>query len=72
MARGMFIALDIIIDDNRITLITIYGPNNDNADFVLRVIQFIEDFENEQYLICGNFNLVLDRYLDTKDYFGKH
>ena len=72
MARGMFIALDIIIDDNRITLITIYGPNNDNPDFVLRVIQFIEHFENEQYLICGNFNLVLDRYLDTKDYFGKH
>ena len=31
-----FIALDITIDDNRITLITIYGPTNNNPDFFLR------------------------------------
>ena len=33
---------------------------------VLRVTQCIEDFE--QYLIRGDFNLVLDQYPDTKIY----
>ena len=31
------IALTITIDDNRITLITIYEPNNDNPDFFFGV-----------------------------------
>ena len=48
-------------------LITIYGRNNDNPNIFLRVIQYIEAFENEQYLICGDFNLVLDQYLYTKN-----
>ena len=35
--RGNFIILDINIQDYRITLVAIYGPNEDNPDFFFRV-----------------------------------
>ena len=65
---GNFIALDITIKEKRITLINIYGPNNDNQQFFLNILKCIEEFENDEYLICGDFNLVLSQDLDTKIY----
>ena len=62
---GICIALDITKKEKRITLINIYGPNNDNPQFFLNILKCIEEFENDQYLICGDFNLVLSQDLDT-------
>ena len=45
-----------------------YGPNTDKPSFFETILQCIEEFANEQYLICGDFNLVLDQKLDTKNY----
>jgi uncharacterized protein (UPF0303 family) len=39
--RGNFIILDINIQDYRMTLVAIYGPNVDNPDFLKKVVSYI-------------------------------
>ena len=65
---GYFIILDITLNRKKITLINIYGPNNDNPSFFLNILKTIEEFKNDEYIICGDFNLVLNQDLDTKNY----
>ena len=65
---GNFIILDITIEGERITLINLYGPNEDNPVFYENIFKYIQDFGNEKYLICGDFNLTLNQELDTYNY----
>ena len=65
---GNFIALDITIKGKGITRINIYCPNNNNPHFFLNIIKCIEKKLNYQYVIRGNFNLVLNQDLQTKNY----
>ena len=64
---GIFLALDISIEKKKITFITLYGPNNDNPVFFEKINKTINDFQNVECIICGDFNLVLD---PNKDYFN--
>lgn len=58
-ANGNYLALDIVIDKERVTLLSLYGPNADNPNFYHLIMCIIEDFGNENFIICGDFNLVL-------------
>ena len=60
--------MDITLNKKKITLLNIYGPNNDNPSFFLNILKTIEEFQNDEYIICGDFNLVLNQDLDTKNY----
>ena len=60
---GNYIIVDITIEGERMTLANIYGPNTNNEIFYS-----IEEFQNEKYILCGDFNLVLNQDLDTKNY----
>jgi exonuclease III len=66
--NGDFLALDISLGDNRFTLFTLYGPNNDTPSFYDNVFKIIELIGNESFIICGDFNLVLDPELDYFNY----
>ena len=57
--NGKYLALDVVIDKEKLTLLSLYGPNMDNPDFYDQIMNIIEDFGNECYLLCGDFNLVL-------------
>lgn len=65
---GNFLALDITIENKKVTLITIYGPNSDKPKFFEQLENTITDFKNESYIICGDFNIVQDAELDTYNY----
>ena len=65
-----FIILDITIEGERITLINIYGPNEDNPKFYENIFDHIELFQNEKFIICGDFNVALNQNLDTKNYLN--
>ena len=65
---GNYIILDITIEGERMTLINLYGPNEDNPVFYDNIFKCIREFDNEKYLICGDFNLTLDQQLDTYNY----
>jgi hypothetical protein len=40
----------------------------DNPDFYDQIMNIIEDFGNERYLLCGDFNLVLCPHIDCYNY----
>ena len=44
---GNCIVLDITIEEERITLIHIYGPNDDKRQFYENKLYLIEEFEND-------------------------
>ena len=67
-AEGNFILLDLITEDKKLTLVTIYGPNDDQPDFFRKVADSIEDIGNDTCVICGDFNVVQDQDLDTFNY----
>ena len=66
--EGNFPVVDIIAQSKRFTLINIYGPNTDSPSFYQKIFQHIEEIDNSEYIICGDFNLVLDPYMDCSNY----
>ena len=52
--NGNFMMLDMVIDDKEITLVNIYGPNNDNPHF----------FENLKQKM-KNFKMIMSLYVAT-------
>ena len=67
---GNFITLDLSIDDHRFTLVSLYGPNNDNPTFFNQILDIYNEFENQDIIICGDFNLVQNQELDTYNYLN--
>lgn len=68
--EGNYVALDITIESQRLTLISIYGPNSDSPHFYESIFNIIDNIGNDTYIICGDFNLVLN---PQKDYYNyKH
>ena len=63
---GRSIILDISFDDIRLTLVNLYGPNLDNPAFFENIIEQIENIPNDNRIIGGDFNLVLDNSKDKK------
>ena len=66
--NGNFIILDMEIQGREITLASIYGPNEDNPNFYENLLRNIADFENENVIVCGDWNLVLDTEKDCFNY----
>ena len=64
--NGRYIIIDIEIDGFRTTLCNIYGPNDDNPEFYVNVIHQIESLPNDNRIIGGDFNLVLNLNIDKK------
>ena len=66
--NGNYLILDVTIENNKLTLAAIYGPNNDNPTFFSDIIDKIENIGNEKIIWCGDFNLVLDPDIDYCNY----
>ena len=64
--NGRYIIIDIEIDGFRTTLCNVYGPNDDNPEFYVNVIHEIESLPNDNGIIGGDFNLVLNLDIDKK------
>jgi exonuclease III len=64
--NGRYLILDVTIGDVRLTLVNIYGPNEDNPNFFMDVIKQVEDIPNDNRIIGGDFNCVLDKEKDKK------
>jgi exonuclease III len=58
---GNLIALDMTIENKRISLITIYGPNEDSPIFYQNMSDTLTKLNNKEMIIVGDFNLVLDK-----------
>ena len=61
---GKIQALKLNIDDHDIVLINVYGPNNDDASFFETLYDFLGENDEEENVIGGDFNTVLNSNLD--------
>ena len=61
---GKIQALKINIDDHDYVLINVYGPNNDDASFFETLFDFLGENDEEEYIIGGDSNTVLNSNLD--------
>ena len=57
----------------RYLIIALYGPNRDDPDFYQNHVFNLANFPNHDYAIwSGDWNLVLDQKIDTKNYKGEN
>ena len=81
-ARGVCICLkgglnhkvhDCKIDENdiRYTIVNIYAPNEDDVGFFDEVFDMVGNFGNENVIIAGDFNFVLNSKIDKKGGLSK-
>lgn len=67
--NGNYIILDVTVENLNFILVNIYGPNTDSPEFYKELSNKIEDIYSTQHLVlCGDFNLVLNKNLDTMNY----
>lgn len=66
--NGNWVALDISLFQFKLTLISLYGPNEDNPAFYGRIHNILEDFGNPHNIICGDWNLTQDPTIDNYNY----
>lgn len=64
--EGRYIILDVVMNEKQMTLVNIYAPNKDDPDFFVAVSNLIETLPNDNRIIGGDFNLVLDVDKDKK------
>ena len=66
--NGNYIILDINIDGKKYTLVNLYGPNDDKPKFYKELMQGYKSFNNDNIIMCGDWNLVINPNLDTNNY----
>ena len=66
--EGNWVALDISINDVCLTLISIYGPNEDKSNFYYDIKKVKDDINNVNCIVCGDWNLIQDTKLDSYNY----
>ena len=70
---GNILSLLLKFDSKKILLSAIYGPNEDNPHFYRdKVFYLIEDWEPDFAVYAGDWNLVLNQNLDTKNYLHEN
>lgn len=63
---GRFIIIDIETDERKLTLANIYAPNDDNPSYFRKIYDHLLNFNCEEIIMGGDFNLVLDIEKDKK------
>ena len=63
---GRFIICDIETEGRCITLATLYAPNEDEPSFFQDFFDHLSDFQCDDLIIGGDFNLILDLDKDKK------
>ena len=67
IVTGRVLACSIIIENNLITLINIYGPNKDEEDVFEKLNSYISQRNDQNFIIGGDFNTVLNASLDKRN-----
>ena len=69
---GNYLILDITIQECRMTLVALYGPNEDSPNFYKQIEEQITDLQNSSIIMVGDWNVVQDYTLDTHNYKSKN
>ena len=66
--EGNFIIADISVEQNRYTLVNLYGPNQDTPNLFDTIINTASTIGNASLIICGDFNTIQDEKIDYFNY----
>ena len=66
--NGNFIIVDLTIENHKMTLVNLYGPNNDEPWFYTNLQNKIKQLNNQNIIMVGDWNLLLDPNIDGKNY----
>ena len=66
--NGNYIILNMTIQGKKVTLVNIYGPNEDNPQFYRNLKEKYSEFDNEILIICGDWNFVQNPEVDYYNY----
>lgn len=63
--EGRYIILVCTINKTAYTLINLYAPNAHQVHFIRKVLRLAKPLQKGHLLLCGDFNLVPDLYMDS-------
>ena len=66
--NGNYLLIDITVQGRKLTLANVYGPNQDNPQFYNTLFQKISEFENDEIVMCGDWNFVINPDRDYDNY----
>ena len=66
--NGNYLNLLIKLSSMTMNLITLYGPNNDSPSFFEEINKLLENVSADYNILCGDFNIALDKEIDTFNY----
>ena len=58
----------LIIENQRLSLLSTYVPNEDHPEFYGKIAESMDDLENKHVIFVGDFNLVIKPELDYSKY----
>ena len=64
---GRLQALEILINEKEITLINLYGPNNDDPAFFEQLEKYIRENNEKKFIVGGNFKTVINENIDKRN-----
>ena len=62
--EGNYVIIDISMIERRMTLVTLYGPNQDNPRNFKKIFKKIREIGNDDVIIVGDWNLVINPDVD--------
>lgn len=65
---GNYLILDMSISRLRFSLLAVYGPNDDDPSFYGNLLDQVLKFENTSIIAVGDWNIVQNYSIDTKNY----
>jgi len=65
---GNYIFVTVTVMDRDFLIVSLYGPNCDDSEFHIELEERINDVGFENFIIGGDWNLVLDYTLDSYNY----
>ena len=63
--KGRYIIVDAVINQKEITIACLYAPNNDEPKYFEEIFKVMTEHKSADKIIGGDFNLVLDKKLDS-------
>ena len=64
---GRMQCLELKINEKCLMIVNVYGPNNDDVDFFEKLEAFVRDNEDQNIIIGGDFNTVMDPKIDKRN-----
>ena len=69
--RGRFLICNAAYESMKITLCSLYAPNEDNPQFFLNLLSRVSD-AIDSLILLGDFNLVIDMSVDSVNTLSNH